>query len=345
MSIPWYHGSAMAQRRKFLGSVSTATAELAVGVKAGRQGMETYGETKPTRGTFSLDRDRAMFFCPGISERVRILVIADTHLFRDDERGRPFRKYSERMSKAYNQTTHVTTGQPTNPEESFELALASARTEEADLIILLGDTFSFPSEAAIDWVWGKMEATGIPFIYTAGNHDWHYEGMEGSTEDLRKEWTARRLGSLYQGRSPLMQAVEVKGLQIVVLDNSTYEISEDQLAFFRSQAAVGRPLLLAMHIPLYAPGRSVLFGCGHPQWGASSDEGHQTERRPPWPESGHSSCTMNFHREVFSTGSLLGVLAGHVHHHTVDVVQGIPQIIVEHNAAGGQLWVDVLPLP
>lgn len=323
------------------------TCELAsaVGVQAGRQKVTQSRESKLTRGTFSLAQECASFFCPGMSERVRILVITDTHLFRDDERGQPFSQHSERMSKAYNQTVHVKTGQPTNPEECFEAALASARHEKPDLIILLGDILSFPSEAAVEWVCERMAGTGIPFLYTAGNHDWHYEGMAGAMKDLRDEWAARRLSRLYQDRSPLMQAMNVKGLQIVVLDNSTYEISEDQLAFFRSQAALGRPLLLAMHIPLYAPGRPVLFGCGHPEWGASSDEGYQTERRPPWPEAGHTSCTMNFHREVFSTGRLLGVLAGHIHQQTVDVVHGIPQIIVEHNAAGGQLWVDVLPLP
>lgn len=297
------------------------------------------------RGNFSLNQNRAEFFCPGMTERVRILVITDTHLFRDDDRGQPFKQYSERMSKAFNQTTHFKTGQPTNPEESFEAALAWACSEKPDLILLLGDIVSFPSQAGIEWVCERMDATRIPYIYTAGNHDWHYEGMEGPMADLRKEWTSRRLSQFYQGRSPLMQAMTVRGLQVVVLDNSTYEITEDQLAFYRAQASLGRPLLLAMHIPLYAPGRSVLFGCGHPEWGASTDTGYQTEQRPPWPEAGHTTATLDFHREVFSTENLLGVLAGHVHQHSVDVIHGIPQIIAEHNAAGGVLWVDVLPLP
>jgi len=27
------------------------------------------------------------------------------------------------------------------------------------------------------------------------------------------------------------------------------------------------PLVLLVHIPLYAPGKSISFGCGNPNWG------------------------------------------------------------------------------
>ena len=47
----------------------------------------------------------------------------------------------------------------------------------ADVITLVGGIFSFPSELAIEWVLSKLKDTNIPYIYIAGNHDWHYEGM------------------------------------------------------------------------------------------------------------------------------------------------------------------------
>lgn len=296
------------------------------------------------RGTFSFNQDRARFYSPAVRERIKILVLSDTHLALDDDRGLPFCQYSQRMAGAFRQTFHVKTGMPTTPGESFEWSLDLAVKAEADLVILNGDILSFPSEAGVEWVCERLESSGPRWIYTCGNHDWHYEGMPGSMESLRSEWSAKRLSRLHQGRNPLMASLDIKGLKILLIDNSTYEITDEQLAFFLSEAASGQPLLLAIHIPLWMPGRGVMFGCGHPEWGAKSDDGFKTERRPRWPESGHSAVTMEFHREVFATPNLLGVLAGHIHEASVDVAHGIPQIVTDSNAAGGLLWVEVGPL-
>ena len=86
-----------------------------------------------------------------IKEKIKIIHIADTHLYMDDERGIPFLSYSNRMAKAYNQTTHFKTGEKTNPKKAFEQALAFSKESNADVITLIGDIFSFPSELAIEW--------------------------------------------------------------------------------------------------------------------------------------------------------------------------------------------------
>jgi len=335
----------MITRREFLVSASAAVLVGPATVRAEALNRQAAGSpaSGPARGAFSLDDNRARFFCPGIREPIRIVMIADTHLFLDDERGEPYREFSARMARAYNRTTHVRTGGPTNPAASFEEALRIAREREADLIALAGDIFSFPSEAAIDWALQRLNASGLPYLYTAGNHDWHYEGMPGPLEDLHAHWTGRRLRPLYQGQDPLMGVRQVKGLRVVGIDNSTYGIQPEQLAFFRAQAATGMPLILLVHIPLYAPGRPVSFGCGHPEWGAASDKNAVLERRPPWPEAGHTAVTMAFHREVFNTPNLLGVLAGHIHRPSLDIVNGVPQVVAEANAEGGYVDVELLP--
>jgi len=68
--------------------------------------------------------------------------IADTHLFMDDDRGIPYQKYSNRMAKAYNETTHFQTQIKTNPAEAFEKTLAFAKSVNADVITLIGDNAS-----------------------------------------------------------------------------------------------------------------------------------------------------------------------------------------------------------
>lgn len=317
-------------------STRTAAQDPLAGVSAG---------ARDSRVTFAIDDHRVRFFSPAVREPVRLVVVADTHLFRDDERGAAYHAFSSRMARAYNRTTHVRTGDPTNPETAFDEALAFAREQRADLVALAGDTFSFPSEAAVEWALGRLQTSGLPYVYTAGNHDWHYEGLPGSLDDLRRTWIGQRLRPLYQDQDPWMGVRQVKGVRVVTIDNSTYGIQPAQLTFFRAQVATGAPLILIMHIPMYAPGRPVSYGCGHPEWGAASDRNFDLERRPRWPEGGHTEVTMTFRREVLATPNLIGVLAGHIHKPSVDVMNGVPQVVTAANAEGGFLDVEVLPGP
>lgn len=301
-------------------------------------------KTKAAKVCATINQQNVSFYTDTIAESIKMVHISDTHLFRDDERGVPYKQYSKRMAGAYNHTKHFRSGAATNPEEAFEEALAHAVESKADAITLGGDIFSFPSEAAIEWAHERLEKTGIPYIYTAGNHDWHYEGMEGSLAELRDTWTRKRLKPLYRGNNPLMAAYDIKGVRIVAIDNSIYEINEEQLAFFKEQVATGKPLILLVHIPMYAPGKAIWYGCGHPEWGAKSDRIYELEGRQQWPERGHTATTFTFHKEVFSAPNLLGVLAGHVHESSVEIIKGKPQVVSLDNAHGAYLDIDLMPM-
>ena len=296
------------------------------------------------KGTVSVDDNIISFFLDEISSLVRIIQISDTHIWMDDERGKPFQQYSKRMAGAYNITKHFRIGEETSPERCFQETLEMAVERNADLIALTGDIFSFPSEAAIEWVNEKVNNTGIPYMYIAGNHDWHYEGMNGSREELRNIWTKKRLTTLYQGNDPMMASYEINGVKILAIDNSTYEILPEQLDFFRDNSKENNPLILMMHIPLYSPGRPLGYGCGHPSWGAESDRSYELERRERWPERGHTKTTMAFYDEVFSCDNLLGIFAGHIHRQTIDIVEGKPQFVADANATGAFLEINFLPL-
>ena len=292
----------------------------------------------------TMNNEKVSFYAEKIKKNLKVIHIADTHLFMDDERGIPYQEFSNRMAKAYNQTTHFKTREKTTPVECFEKTLAYAKQVNADVITLVGDIFSFPSELAVEWVNSKLEATGIPYIYVAGNHDWHYEGMSGKLDTLRDTWIDNRLLSLYQGKNPLMAAYDIKGIRFLAIDNSTYEINDEQLAFFSKHAASGLPLVLLVHIPMYAPGKSISFGCGNPNWNASTDRNYKLEKRPRWPEDGHSKTTFKFYNEVFNASNLLGVFTGHIHKNSIEIINGKPQIVSDDNASGEYLDIDFLNL-
>jgi predicted MPP superfamily phosphohydrolase len=329
-------------RRNFL----SATALSGIGLTM--SSFDSFAERKKTkdiRGTFSMDKNRVSIFTKAPVTATHIFHIADTHLSIDDERGVPFQDFSKRMAAAYKINSHFQTGEELTTKESFEMTLNLAKEQNADFLALTGDIISFPSEAAVEWVFKKLKETEIPFAYIAGNHDWHYEGMKGSSQQLRETWANKRLKPLYQGNQALFAEYNLNGIRFVCIDNSTYEILPAQLEFFKSQAKSNLPTILLMHIPLYMPGRPLGFGCANPEWGANSDKNFEIERREKWRASGHTKVTMDFYDEVFNATNLLGIFTGHTHRQTIDIKNGIPQIVSGANAAAAYTDIRIAEMP
>lgn len=328
------------KRRQFI--TWSAAASLLPGLlKSGKEKLRAQNHEKPV---ITKSGPSVRIYSDCVSKVQRLMIITDTHLWRDDERGRPFRKYSSRMAGAYNETRHFQTNEVTHPEECFVNTLNIAEENETDLIAIIGDLFSFPSEAAVEWAMEQLDGVDIPHIFVAGNHDWHYEGMEGSIDDLRQTWIQNRLLPVYAGRNPMMTAYDLGDVRVVALDNSTYEISDEQLQFFRQQKENNKPLILCLHIPLYAPGRSVLYGCGHPEWGAETDSNYELEGRERWPETGHTETTFQFYKDVMDTPQLMAVFAGHAHRDSLELINGTPQIVVDDNASGAYADIIISPI-
>lgn len=328
-------------RRRFLTASAASTLAASSGLA---------GESNVSQGaTFSMDRTSTRFYVPGLETPSRFLHVTDTHLFLDDERGKPFQEFSTRMAGAYHQNQHVKTGQPVTPMEAFEEALRLAREKQVDGVALTGDILSFPSEAGADWALERLKALEkdqIPFHYTAGNHDWHYEGCEGTDAEQRAEWLPKRLSRFYaQDVNPLCFSVVKKGIRHLFIDDSIYEILPEQTEFLHSELALGEPSVVWMHVPPYAPGRSVGFGCGHPNWGANTDTVWKIERRRQWPKNGHSKASFDFYHLLCGAPNLLGTFCGHIHSDSLDLVCGKPFVVTEANARGGVRLIEFLPFP
>lgn len=137
----------------------------------------------------------------------------------------------------------------------------------------------FPSEESVSFVKGVLDSSTIPYLYSSGNHDWHFEGLPGSSDDLRAEWREKSLLPLYGkrgnslsfsysssrpraclgkvvyfhkklsqyavsagGRNPSHWSEDSpSGLRFVAIDNSTYQISEEQLGADGAAAGKNAP--------------------------------------------------------------------------------------------------------
>ena len=283
-------------------------------------------------------------YSSAVSDTVRLMVFADTHLWMSDEREEPYREYSARMAGAYHSVKHFQTGAPTTPEESFLATIRLAQQRGVDAIAMLGDIVSYPSERGVEWVGEVLDTVAIPCYYTSGNHDWHYEGMEGSSESLREKWRGERLMSLFGDNDPDAYTVEVKGVRLLLVDDSNYKITPEQRDAVAAEVKSGKPFILMHHIPLYAPSRSVSFGIGHPDWSAATDKNYKIERREQWPAEGHTEVDYEFYDLATTAPNLLASIAGHVHSYGVDIIHGRPHYTVGANAQGAYYIVNIMPL-
>ena len=146
------------KRRHFFQNAGALSAGLALGVSDGLLAAQPKADYNKNPFIIGVNGHKITYNIPDLSQKVKIMHVTDTHLWIDDERGAKYKEYSGRMAKAYNETKHFLTGNPTHPEEAFEATLEIAKQEKADAITLTGDLFSFPSEAAIEWA----SPTSIP---------------------------------------------------------------------------------------------------------------------------------------------------------------------------------------
>jgi len=242
------------------------------------------------------------------------------------------------MFNAFIETSDHDTQQKTSPQEEFKALLRKARGEGVDLIAIGGDAINYPSQKSVAWVLEHLrkEAGDIPFIYTAGNHDWHEEGL--ATD---RRYDSQRLAQLNATLRPLFDKsaataspaagpeagllygkASVRGVDVIFVDNSNYQVNKEQYNFLQAELQQHRskPMVLLMHMPLNlksSPPLEPKYLCGHPAWGAATDTEYETELRPRWPESGNSPSTNAFIQLVQQhsapAGRIAALLTGHVH--------------------------------
>lgn len=318
-------------RREVLGMAAVG----AVGLAAG--GCATYAEEsrKPSGGgsgpLFGYDRNGTCVRHPLVKDAVRFTVVTDSHFAMIDGRDEAWKDHAKRMA------------QWPGKEKDLDAAFAAAKKHGAEMVALTGDMISFPSLANVAFMERRMKESAIDCRYIAGNHDWHFEGVPGTDNEQRAKWIRDRLLPLYRGEDPMGYSVVLKGLRCVFIDDSTYHILPEQLAFMRRELATGEPVCLFMHIPLYLtanPRRNVGV-LAHPEWGAATDGIWQIERRMRWPEAGPTAETRAFRRLVLSAPNMVAVFAGHEHVLQIGQEGGVPQFVVPSANGGAYMNVTI----
>lgn len=225
----------------------------------------------------------------------------------------------------------------------FERALAYGEELEADGIVLTGDIFNGATAGNLAYLEKKVRALKMPHLYTPGNHDWEFPGRPWG-EATRSEQYAK-FASI-AGGDPAFRALEIGGVLLIAIDNSTYQVTEAQLSAFRNELSRGLPTLLFMHIPIYVPSLlpEVIRNWGSPIMMAA--QGWDAELMKQWQVEPAGDATLAFYEMLLDNphDNLIGSFCGHVHFTHDDAFgSGSRQYVTGAGFGGGYRVIRLLP--
>ena len=277
-------------------------------------------------------------YMKGIEKPMKVLQITDSHISGEMPSDPQLAAYSKRMHNAYPMVKHFQSGEMVSPKDMFKELMKLAVDEKVDLIVLTGDIVNYPGESGIEFVLNEIKKTSIPFIYTAGNHDWHYEGMPGNAMAQNREWTNKSLKPLYEGKNPAYSSTVINGINFIAIDNSTYQVDDEQLNFFMEQKKRKLPIVLMMHIPVDTKGT---WGMGNPDWGPETDQNYKVEARERW--TSNLPSTVKFKEEILNMKDIV-LLTGHHHENQIDIEGGVVQFITQAATGKAHRIFNFIPL-
>ncbi|MFD2334093.1 metallophosphoesterase family protein [Cohnella sp. GCM10020058] len=225
----------------------------------------------------------------------------------------------------------------------FDRALAYAKDLQVDGVVLTGDIVNGATAGNLAFLEKRLSDLQAPYLYTPGNHDWEYPGLPWGEETRAEQYA--KFASFTAG-DPTFRAIEIGGVLLVAVDNSTYQISEAQLAAFERALSRGLPTVLFMHIPIYIPSLlpDVVRVWGSPIMMAA--QGWDADLRRQWQVEPPGEATLAFYELLLNNPeeNLIGIFCGHVHFAHEDAFgQGSRQYVTAAGFDGGYRVIRLLP--
>ena len=114
---------------------------------------------------------------------------------------------------------------------------------DGDVLILTGDICDYISGANLRTINAALEHFAKPFVYVKGNHE-----ITGEILD----------GICFSNINNPVQTVELEDMLIIGIDNSARDITAEQNQKLKEAIEIGKPILIAMHIPMVTERNKIL---------------------------------------------------------------------------------------
>lgn len=216
----------------------------------------------------------------GATRPFSLLHASDSHIARIDRRdGEELRAFAEVRA-------HI--GRELG-EHYLDEALELARKRRL-VMLHTGDFMDYASAANLERAERTVAADDV--LAVVGNHEFWSDAEHVETED-RKLPTIARFAATWNGIPASVH--ELNGVCFFLFDNSFGRVSAETAAAFEDVAARGLPIVMACHVPLWAPGFESNAVCGRPG-------GERTD-----------ATTLAFVERVRRESLVKAVLCGHLH--------------------------------
>lgn len=252
----------------------------------------------------------------GADEPFYFIHIGDTHVSYIDERDHGDERLTE---TAGNRIDYC-------PKDLRMLDDVALKARELDAFIVnTGDLIDFVSQKNLDIA--KDFNTKNDVFTAAGNHEYHIYIWDDGDDHERRDRLRETLRPYYTNDIEFSVRTE-HGVKFIAIDNAFHNIDEWQLERFKEELAKDDlPVVLALHVPLYAPDifefQMNKLDYAHPAWLMNVPEELMREynySEEDFAGQRANEFTKEFYDLIVTTPEIRAIMTGHDHAHFVSQV-------------------------
>jgi len=227
-------------------------------------------------------------------EQEKLYAIERTHIWED-----------RRIAKAKHYKEPCSEEQLQSPYQHLVNLLAEA--ENGDALIVTGDICDYISGANMRAVNHCFNKLTVPYLYVCGNHEKTELIPDGNV--------------VSQIKNPV-QILDLGDIVIFGVDNSRREVTAEQTEQLKKALLLGKPLIIAMHVPIMTEGNQEEF-----------------EKRGAYVQFNRKDAAKEVLEFVDlikkNANSIIAVLAGHLHYiDNTQVAPGVMQYVSSQGILG-----------
>lgn len=176
---------------------------------------------------------------PGLQKEYTIVVVNDQHIIVED--GDYAKEKEEEVDSRYGLFCNE---EGVHSSDAWQGIVEDVNNLQPDGVVLDGDMIDFFSQANLDCLMGGLKEIEAPAMYLRADHDlasWYSDNLT-SKEINKKEKAAWEMDSV--------MVQDYDEFLVVGINNNTNQISKKGLKKIKEVWQQGKPVILAMHVPL-----------------------------------------------------------------------------------------------